>query len=92
MEEILPMSTSQAYRQSHITDLAKNFEEFRIKNNISSQSLNTQFLLVYNQFDIPSLHSLEFQISNHSDLEISDQFYFRNFDESYPKDVLPLLP
>jgi hypothetical protein len=41
MEEILPMSTSRAYRQSHVTDLAKIFEEFRTKNNIPSQLLNT---------------------------------------------------
>jgi hypothetical protein len=41
MEEILPMSTSKAYRQSHITDLAKIFEDFRIKNNIPSHLLST---------------------------------------------------
>jgi hypothetical protein len=40
MEEILPMSTSKAYRQSHIIDLAKIFEDFRIKNKIPSQLLS----------------------------------------------------
>jgi len=40
MEEILPMSTSKAYRQSQITDLAKIFEDFRQRNNIPRQLLN----------------------------------------------------
>ena len=35
MEEILPMSTSKAYKQSHVTELASIFEEFRIAHNIS---------------------------------------------------------
>ena len=34
MEEILPMSTSKAYRQSHITDLAEIFESFRVSHSI----------------------------------------------------------
>lgn len=37
MEEILPMSTSKAYRQSHIFDLAEIFEDFRIANSIPSR-------------------------------------------------------
>ena len=37
MEEILPMSTSKAYRQSHITDLAEIFENFRVTHNIPSR-------------------------------------------------------
>ena len=36
MEEILPMSTSKAYRQSHITDLAEIFENFWVTHNIPS--------------------------------------------------------
>ena len=35
MEEILPMSTSKAYKRSHITELASIFEEFRIAHKIS---------------------------------------------------------
>jgi len=35
MEEILPMSTSKAYKQSHVAELASIFEEFRIAHNIS---------------------------------------------------------
>jgi len=35
MEEILPMSTSKAYKKSHVTELASIFEEFRIAHNIS---------------------------------------------------------
>ena len=35
MEEILPMSTSKAYKMSHITELASIFEEFHITHNIS---------------------------------------------------------
>ena len=35
MEEILPMSTSKAYKQSHITELASIFEQFRVAHNIS---------------------------------------------------------
>ena len=34
MEEILPMSTSKAYRRSHIDALAKIFENFRVDNHI----------------------------------------------------------
>lgn len=34
MEEILPMSTSMAYRRSHVDDLAKIFEKFRVDNHI----------------------------------------------------------
>jgi hypothetical protein len=37
MEEILPMSTSKAYRQSHLDDLAKIFEAFRVSQKIPSQ-------------------------------------------------------
>lgn len=37
MEEILPMSTSKAYRQSHLDDLAKIFEAFRVSHKIPSQ-------------------------------------------------------
>src|SRR5277367_6550692 len=40
MEEILPMSTSKAYRQSHITNLAGIFESFRISNKIPSSLLS----------------------------------------------------
>jgi Phage integrase family len=40
MEEILPMSTSKAYRQSQITELAKVFEAFRVANNIPSNLLS----------------------------------------------------
>jgi hypothetical protein len=40
MEEILPMSTSKAYRQSHITDLAEIFERFRVTHNIPSRLLS----------------------------------------------------
>jgi len=35
MEEILPMSTSKAYKTSHITELASILEEFRIAHKIS---------------------------------------------------------
>ena len=34
MEEILPMSTSRAYQRSHIDDLAKIFEKFRVDSRI----------------------------------------------------------
>lgn len=34
MEEILPMSTSKAYHRSHIDELAKIFEKFRVDNRI----------------------------------------------------------
>ncbi len=30
MEEIIPLSTSKAYRQSHLVDLAATFEKFRV--------------------------------------------------------------
>jgi hypothetical protein len=36
MEEIIPMSTSKAYRRSHLDDLAKIFEKFRVDNCIPS--------------------------------------------------------
>lgn len=36
MEEILPMSTSRAYNRSHIDELAKIFEKFRVDNRIPS--------------------------------------------------------
>jgi hypothetical protein len=35
MEEILLMSTSKAYKESHVTELASIFEEFRVAHNIS---------------------------------------------------------
>jgi hypothetical protein len=34
MEEILPMSTSRAYRRSHVEALAKIFESFRVTHHI----------------------------------------------------------
>lgn len=34
MEEILPMSTSRAYRRAHLDDLAKIFESFRVSQKI----------------------------------------------------------
>lgn len=34
MEEILPMSTSRAYNRSHVDELAKIFEKFRVDNHI----------------------------------------------------------
>ena len=34
MEEILPMSTSRAYKRSHVDELAKIFEQFRVDNRI----------------------------------------------------------
>ena len=37
MEEILPMNTSKAYQQSHITDLAEIFENFRVTHDIPSR-------------------------------------------------------
>ena len=40
MEEILPMSTSKAYRRSHVDDLAKIFEQFRVDNRIPSNLLS----------------------------------------------------
>ena len=39
MEEILPMSTSRAYQRSHIDDLAKIFEKFRVDSRIVEQDL-----------------------------------------------------
>ncbi|KAF8805932.1 hypothetical protein BYT27DRAFT_7224662 [Phlegmacium glaucopus] len=39
MEEILPMSTSKAYRRSHIDELAKIFEQFHVNNRIPSNLL-----------------------------------------------------
>ena len=36
MEEVLPMSTSKAYKKAHIDDLAAIFEQFRINNKIPS--------------------------------------------------------
>ena len=41
MEEILPMSTSRAYQRSHIDDLAKIFEKFRVDNRIPSNLLSS---------------------------------------------------
>lgn len=41
MEEILPMSTSRAYKKSHINDLAEIFEQFRINNNIPRSLVDT---------------------------------------------------
>ena len=41
MEEILPMSTSRAYKKSHIDDLAKIFESFRSNHRISRSALNS---------------------------------------------------
>lgn len=40
MEEILPMSTSKAYRRSHVDDLAKVFEQFRVDHRIPSNLLS----------------------------------------------------
>ena len=39
MEEILPMSTSKAYRRSHCDELAKIFEKFRTDNHIPQNFL-----------------------------------------------------
>lgn len=39
MEEILPMSTSKAYRRSHVDELAKIFEQFRVDQRIPSNLL-----------------------------------------------------
>ena len=36
MEEILPMSTSKAYQRSHVDELAKIFEQFRVNHHIPS--------------------------------------------------------
>ncbi|KIJ96025.1 hypothetical protein K443DRAFT_682572 [Laccaria amethystina LaAM-08-1] len=36
MEEVLPMSTSKAYKKAHIDDLATIFEQFRVANKIPS--------------------------------------------------------
>ena len=36
MEEILPMSTSKAYKEAHLNALAAIFEQFRINNKIPS--------------------------------------------------------
>jgi pimeloyl-ACP methyl ester carboxylesterase len=36
MEEILPMSTSRAYQRSHVDELVKIFEKFRVDNHIPS--------------------------------------------------------
>ena len=36
MEEVLPMSTSKAYKKAHIDDLVAIFEQFRINNKIPS--------------------------------------------------------
>ena len=40
MKEILPMSTSKAYKRSHVDELAKIFEQFRIDNCIPSNLLS----------------------------------------------------
>jgi hypothetical protein len=40
MEEILPMSTSKAYWRSHVNELAKLFEQFRIEHRIPSNLLS----------------------------------------------------
>ena len=40
MEEILPMSTSKAYKRSHVDELAKIFEQFRVDNRIPSNLLS----------------------------------------------------
>jgi hypothetical protein len=40
MEEILPMSTSKAYKKIHIDELAGIFERFRIEHNISRSLLD----------------------------------------------------
>jgi len=41
MEEIIPMSTSSAYNQSQLSSLAKIFERFRIRQNISNSDLSS---------------------------------------------------
>lgn len=41
MEEIIPMCTSKAYRRSHLDDLAKIFEKFRVDNRIPLNFLNS---------------------------------------------------
>ena len=41
MEEILPMSTSRAYRRAHVDELAKIFEKFRVDNHIPSNLLSS---------------------------------------------------
>ena len=40
MEEILPMSTSKAYQRSHVDELAKLFEQFRVEHHIPSNLLS----------------------------------------------------
>jgi hypothetical protein len=40
MEEILPMSTSKAYRRSHVDELAKLFEQFRVDHRVPSNLLS----------------------------------------------------
>ena len=40
MEEILPMSTSKAYRRAHVDELAKLFEQFRVDHHIPSNLLS----------------------------------------------------
>jgi len=40
MEEIIPLSTSNAYNHSQLTSLSAIFEQFRIRNNIPLQALS----------------------------------------------------
>ena len=40
MEEVLPMSTSKAYKKVHIDDLAAIFEQFHIHNKIPSDLID----------------------------------------------------
>src|SRR6202522_1289308 len=40
MEEILPMSSSKAYRRAHVDELAKLLEDFRQRNRIPAQLLD----------------------------------------------------
>jgi hypothetical protein len=40
MEEILPMSTSKAYQRSHVDELAKIFEQFRVNHRIPSSLIS----------------------------------------------------
>ena len=41
MEEVLPMSTSKAYKKAHIDDLTAIFDQFCINNKIPSALIDT---------------------------------------------------
>lgn len=41
MEEIIPLSTSKAYNSAQISSLSDTFEQFRIRQNISSVDLES---------------------------------------------------